>query len=81
MPTALHHDFNKLAQVACLFNDSLFKSKRCLQATQWQFDLKRKTLNHKVKVFNKNTTKHPHALVVKAIKQSGYSSMSSALLL
>ena len=32
-------------------------------------------------MFNKNATKHPHALVVKAVKQSGHSSVSSALLL
>ena len=81
MPTALHYDFDKLAQVARLFNDSLFKSRRRLQAAQWQFDLKRKTLNYKVKVFNKNTTKYPHALVIKAIKQSGHSSVSLVLLL
>jgi hypothetical protein len=81
MPTALHHDFDKLAQVARLFNDGLFKSKRRLQAAQWQFDLKRKTLNHEVKVFNKNAAKHPHAPVVKAVEQSGHSSASSALLL
>jgi hypothetical protein len=81
MPTALYYDFDRLAQVACLHNDGLFNSKHCLQAAQWQFDLKRKTLNHEVKVFNVNAAKYPHALVVKAVEQSGNSLASSALLL
>jgi hypothetical protein len=81
MPTALYHEFDKLAQVARLFNDGLFNSKRRLQAAQWQFDLKRRTLNHEVKVFNKDAAKHPHAPVVKAVEKSGNNSASSALLL
>jgi hypothetical protein len=81
MPTALYYDFDRLAQVACLYNDGLFNSKHCLQAAQWQFDLKRKTLNHEVKVFNVNAAKYPHALVVKAVEQSGNSLASSALFL
>jgi hypothetical protein len=81
MPTALHNDFDTLAQVARLYNNGLFNTKRRLQAAQWQFDLKRKTLNHEVKVFNANAAKHPHAPVVKAVEQYGNSSASSALLL
>ena len=76
MPNALHQDFDRLRQVARLYNDGLFNSKHRLQAAQWQFDLKRKTLNHEVKVFNANAAKHPHAPVVKAVKQTGNKSAS-----
>jgi hypothetical protein len=76
MPNALHQDFDRLRQVARLYNDGLFNSKRRLQAEQWQFDLKRKTLNHEVKVFNANAAKHPHAPVVKAVEQTGNKSAS-----
>jgi hypothetical protein len=81
MPDVLHDEFEKLRHIARLYRDGLFNSKRRLQAAQWQFDLKRKTLNHEIKVFNANAAKHPHAPVVNAVEQTGNKSASSALLL
>jgi hypothetical protein len=81
MPDALHQDFDALSQVARLYNRGLHKSKKRLQAAQWAFDLKRKSLNHEIKVFNANAAKHPHAPVVNAVQETGSTSASTTMLL
>jgi len=70
MPKELYAAWDALDAVRHAYNQGLHRDSKLLQRAQWEFDMAKKALKHKQKVYNAKASKNPHAPIVEAVQDN-----------